>query len=69
MNRFDRVCAMLSVGAGAVLMILGGIATLTGANVTIRLPPVVGTVLFFLGWGMCVPLLRLRRWMKEDHES
>ncbi|MFC2079585.1 hypothetical protein ACFLSZ_06365 [Candidatus Bipolaricaulota bacterium] len=50
-------------------MILGVIGALAGANLQIQLSPVVGGLLFFLGWGMCVPLVKSWRLLQGDGEE
>lgn len=58
MTTFDKVCAVLSIGIGAIFMVLGGIGLFFGAKAHFTLPPLLGGLPFFLGWGMCVPLVR-----------
>lgn len=58
MTAFDKICAALSIVIGAVFMVLGAIGLFTGAKAHFTLPPPLGVLPFFLGWGMCVPLCR-----------
>jgi len=57
MTLFDKICAALSIAVGAVFMVLGVGGLFTGAKAHFTLPPILGALPFFLGWGMCVPLV------------
>ncbi|MCX6375597.1 MAG: hypothetical protein NTU88_06115 [Armatimonadetes bacterium] len=58
LSGFDKVCAALSIGVGVVFMGLGVIGLFIGASAHFTLPPILGALPFFLGWGMCVPLVK-----------
>ena len=58
MTIFDKMCAVLSIGIGVVFMFLGVIGLFIGASAHFTLPPVLGGLPFFLGWGMCIPLIK-----------
>ena len=58
MTTFDKVCSALSIPVGIIFMILGAVGLFTGAKAHFSLPPVLGGLPFFLGWGMSIPLIR-----------
>lgn len=58
MTTFDKICATLSIAVGAIFMLLGVIGLFAGAKAHFTLPPILGGLPFFLGWGMCVPLVK-----------
>lgn len=65
MTRFDKVCAVLSIGVGGILMAVGAIGLFTGGEINLRLPPVLGGLPFLLGWSMCVLVIRYWRLSKD----
>jgi len=69
MTLFDKICATLSIAIGAVFMILGGIGLFTGAKAHFTLPPILGALPFFLGWGMCIPLIKYWKMSSDEHSS
>jgi len=58
MNLFDKICAVPTIAVGAVFMVLGAIGLFTGSNAHFTLPPILGALPFFLGWAMCVVLVK-----------
>jgi hypothetical protein len=66
MTRFDKVCAVLSIGGGGILMVVGVIGLFTGGSIRLSLPPVLGGLPFLLGWSMCVLIVRYWRLSKES---
>jgi hypothetical protein len=58
MTTFAKVCAVLAIPVGVIFMILGAIGLFTGAKANFTLPPILGGLPFFLGWGMSIPLIR-----------
>lgn len=58
MNTFDKLCACLAIPIGAIFMVLGVMGLFTGAKAQFTLPPVLGCLPFFLGWAMCVTLVK-----------
>jgi len=66
MTTFDKICAVLSIGVGAFFMVLGVIGLFAGANAHFTLPPLFGGLPFFLGWGMCVPLVKYWKMSGKD---
>lgn len=58
MTTFDKVCAVFAIPIGIVFMILGAVGLFAGANAHFTLPPILGGLPFFLGWGMSIPLIR-----------
>ena len=67
MNTFDKLCACLAIPIGAIFMLLGIVGLFTGARAHFTLPPLLGVLPFFLGWAMCVSLVKC--WLKtnENH--
>jgi hypothetical protein len=68
MTTFDKVCAVFSIGIGAIFMVLGGIGFFIGSSAHFRLPPLLGGLPFFLGWGMCIPLIRYWKMSLQLHD-
>ncbi|MGJ8657488.1 MAG: hypothetical protein ACSHX6_13650 [Akkermansiaceae bacterium] len=66
MNKFDKICAVLSIPIGAVFMLLGVVGLFTGSRANFDLPPVIGFLPFFLGWAMCVTVIKF--WKKDGAE-
>ena len=58
MSIFDKLCAILAIPIGAAFMVLGVVGLFGGANASFTLPPVLGALPFFLGWAMCVTLIK-----------
>ena len=58
MRTFDKVCSVLSIPIGIIFMILGAVGLFTGAKAHFSLPPILGGLPFFLGWGMSIPWIR-----------
>ena len=52
MNFFDKCCASLAFVLGLVFLILGAIGTFSGCQANFSLPPILGIVPAFVGWGM-----------------
>ena len=52
MNVFDKLCAALAFLLGLVLLVLGVIGALAGCKANFALPPVLGVVPAFVGWGI-----------------
>ena len=69
MTVFDKVCAALSILVGALFMILGVVGLFVGSNAHFRLPPILGGLPFFLGWGMCVPLIKYWKMSREQDDG
>ncbi len=70
MTTFDRICAALSIAVGAIFMVLGVIGLFFGSRANFTLPPILGGLPFFLGWGMCIPLVRYWKMSsKTDDDS
>jgi hypothetical protein len=60
-NLFDKICACLAIPVGAVFMVLGVVGLFTGASARFTLPAIAGGLPFFLGWAMCVVLVKYWR--------
>jgi len=61
MSGFDKFCACLAIPVGGVFMVLGGIGLFAGASANFTLPPILGVLPFFLGWAMCITLIKFWR--------
>ena len=57
MNAFDKVCAVLAFPLGIVLLVLGIIGLFVGCNASFVLPPILGVVPAFVGWGIVRPVV------------
>lgn len=57
MNLFDKICAVLAFGLGAVLLALGVIGTFTGCKAHFTLPPILGALPAIAGWGILKPII------------
>ena len=61
MSAFDKICAVPTIIVGAVFLALGAFGLIFGCNAHFTLPPILGGLPFFLGWGMCVVLIKYWR--------
>ena len=52
MNVFDRICAVGGFVLGLVLLSLGVLGLFTGCSANFSLPPVLGVLPAFVGWGI-----------------
>ena len=52
MNMFDKLCALLAFPFGLLLLILGVIGLFAGSSANFSLPPVLGVIPAFVGWGI-----------------
>lgn len=52
MSGFDRFCAVLAGGLGAILMLMGLFGLFAGIKAHFSLPPVLGLLPAFVGWGV-----------------
>lgn len=52
MNIFDKLCAALAFVLGVLLLVLGGIGLFVGCKANFSLPPVLGVIPAFVGWGI-----------------
>lgn len=57
MNIFDKICASLAFVLAAVLIVLGVLGLFTGCNANFSLPPVLGVIPAFIGWGIVKPII------------
>lgn len=76
MTMFDKICAAFTIAVGCLFMIMGVVGLFIGVNASFKLSPILGFLPFFLGWGMCVPLVKywrlsgkLKRQASEASES
>ncbi len=61
MSTFEKICAACAILLGGVLMLLGVFGLVFGAKAQFTLPPVLGAAPFFVGYGICIPLVRYWR--------
>jgi hypothetical protein len=52
MNGFDKVCAVVAFVLGAILIVLGVVGLFTGCKAHFTLPPILGAIPAFAGWGI-----------------
>jgi hypothetical protein len=52
LNVFDKICVVLAILLGMVLGILGILGVFVGCNANFTLPPVLGVLPLFVGWGI-----------------
>jgi hypothetical protein len=52
MNAFDKLCAAFAFVLGLIFLVLGGIGLFTGCQANFTLPPVLGAIPAFVGWGI-----------------
>jgi hypothetical protein len=58
MNVFEKLCMIVTIPVGALLMGLGVLGLFAGCNAHFTLPPILGFAPFLLGFAMCVCLVR-----------
>jgi hypothetical protein len=56
-NIFDKICAVLAFTLGIVLILLGVIGLFTGCKADFTLPPILGAIPAFVGWGIVKPVV------------
>ncbi len=69
MTTFDKCCAVMTIPIGVVFMILGVMGLFAGSSANFTLPPVLGVLPFFVGWSMCVSLIRYWRSPKQQSDE
>ncbi len=52
MNLFDRICAVLAMILGVVLLALGIVGIFIGCKASFTLPPILGALPALVGWGI-----------------
>ena len=52
MNIFDKSCAVFSFVLGGLLLLLGVMGLFVGCNANFTLPPILGVIPAFVGWGI-----------------
>lgn len=65
MNRFDKICAIVAVPAGAFLLLVSVMMLFTGVHFEVRNHPLVAVVAFVLGWTLCITTARAWRMSNE----
>ena len=66
MSTFEKICAALAICIGAIFMILGIVGLFMGAKAHFTLPPLLGALPFFVGYGICIPLVRYWRMSNSE---
>ncbi|MGC4016796.1 MAG: hypothetical protein QM755_20125 [Luteolibacter sp.] len=61
MTSFDKICAVVSIPIGGLLMVLGVFGIFVGSSANFTLPPIIGGLPFLVGWSACVTMLRYWR--------
>ena len=56
MNVFDKVCGVLAFCLGVVFLILGVLGVFVGCKAHFTLPPLLGILPAFIGWGIVRPI-------------
>jgi hypothetical protein len=56
MNPFDKLCSITAFLLGIVFLVLGVIGLFAGCSAHFTLPPVLGVIPAFVGWGMVRPI-------------
>ena len=56
LNVFDKICCVLAAIIGAIFIILGAVGFFLGSNAHFTLPPILGGLPLFLGWGIVKPI-------------
>jgi len=51
-NIFDKICAVLAFVLGAIFIVLGGLGLFKGCKANFSLPPALGVIPAFVGWGI-----------------
>ena len=64
LTAFDKFCGVSSIVVGLVFMIMGVSGLFGEVEASFVLPQVLGFLLFFLGWGMSIPLIKF--WRKSN---
>ena len=52
MTLFDKICAVPALIFSVILLLLGGIGFFLGSSANFSLPPILGCLPFFIGWGI-----------------
>lgn len=52
MNAFDKLCAAMAFALGLLFVVFGRFGTLFGCSGHFRLPPILGVLPAFVGWGI-----------------
>ena len=66
MGAFDRVCAVPAFLLGAVFILLGAFGVFFGSNAHFTLPPILGGIPFFVGWGIVRPIWLIWKANREE---
>lgn len=52
MNVFDRICCGIAFVLGLIMLALGALGLFTGCRAHFTLPPLLGVLPAFAGWGI-----------------
>lgn len=52
MNLFDRICAVFAFALGILFVLVGLVGLFVGVSAWFTLPPVLGILPAFAGWGI-----------------
>ena len=52
MNTFDRICGGTAFVLGLIMLVIGALGLFTGCRAHFTLPPVLGVLPAFAGWGI-----------------
>jgi hypothetical protein len=52
MNLFDKICAVIAFAFGVVLLVAGVCGLFIGVRAWFSLPPIIGILPAFAGWGI-----------------
>jgi xanthosine utilization system XapX-like protein len=52
MNVFDRICALFAFAIGILAIVFGILGIFIGTRAWINLPPILGVLPAFVGWGI-----------------
>ena len=57
MDVFTKVCAVLAFAVGLLFIVLGILGVFFGCRANFTLPPVLGGLPIFVGWGIVGPIV------------
>ena len=58
LTAFEKLCAVLAFALGIGFLLLGVIGLFTGCRANFSLPPVLGVLPAFIGWGIIRPIIK-----------
>ena len=57
LNLFDKICAVVAFLLAILFLLLGGFGLFLGCNAHFSLPPLLGIIPAFVGWGIVKSVL------------